>query len=80
MKNFQNFEITPNGSGSVANMPRFIISTVVRDSAGNILADYTGANAINFPADLPTILNTATERRAFVEMVSTFLIERKLQG
>lgn len=81
MPDLQEFAITPNGNGTINNFPRFTISAKITDEkTGAVLFDFTGANAIQFPADLPTILNTAAERRAFVESIAHFLVHRKAAG
>lgn len=81
MPDLQEFSVAPNGTATLNNFPRFTISAKITDSkTGAVLFDFTGANAIQFPGDLPTILNTAAERRAFVETIAHFLLHRKAAG
>jgi len=58
--NFQNFSITP-GSASLITAQNFTISLTVEDDAGNVIADLTGENALQYPACLAQL--TEDQRR-----------------
>lgn len=77
MPDLQNFSITPLSNASV-NVPRFRIECQITNSqTGAVINDYTGANAIIFPADLAAILPTAAERREFIDHLAHYLIRKK---
>lgn len=77
MPDLQQFTITPLSNASVT-VPRFTISAQITNSkTGAVLFDFTGANVITFPADLPTLLPTAAERREFVEQIALYLLRKK---
>lgn len=77
MPDFQNFSITGLASASV-NVPRFRVELQICDSqTGAVLLDYTGANAITFPNDLPTLFPTAAERLDFARDIAHLLVKKK---
>jgi hypothetical protein len=79
MPDFQNFSITPQSAANI-NMPRFLIEVQITDSmTGELLHDFTGANAIRWPADVPILYSTAEERREFVRELARMLIEKKVE-
>ena len=78
MPDLQNFSITQLSATNV-NMPRFRIECQVTDSqTGAVLVDLTGASAIVFPHDLPTLFPTAAERRDFVQDLAHILVKKKV--
>lgn len=77
MADLQNFSITPLANASVT-VPRFRIECTITDSqTGAVLQDFTGANAINFPADLGSIFPTAAEKREFIDQLAHYLVRKK---
>lgn len=77
MPDLQNFSITPLSNANV-NVPRFRIEATITDSqTGAVFNDFTGPNAITFPADLASILPTAAERREFIDQLAHYLIRKK---
>ena len=77
MPDLQNFSITTQSATNV-NMPRFRIECQVCDSqTGAVLQDLTGANAIIFPHDMPSLFTTTEERREFVRDLARILIRQK---
>ena len=78
MADLQNFSVTANGNVNISNFPRFTITATVTDSQTSaVLFDFTGANAITFPGDMPTLFPTAAARRAFVERLAMHLVRVK---
>ncbi len=72
MPDLQNFAITPLGAANV-NVPRATIEALVTDSqSGAVLADFTGANALNWPGVVSTL--TGAQRLVLAEMVANWLI------
>lgn len=72
MPDFQNLTVTTQGSANV-NVPRFTVECTINDSTtGAVLADYTGANAIQFPGILATL--TGPQRRAILDYILSHLI------
>lgn len=72
MPDLQNFSITPQGAANV-NVPRAVISAQLTDEHnGELLNDFTGANAINFPGVLSTL--TAQQRASLVQDVAQRII------
>lgn len=61
MPDVMNFTVTPNGTQTINNFPRFTISfKVVRSDNQNVtIRDFTGANALSFPGVLSSL--TAAE-------------------
>lgn len=75
MADLQALSVTALGSASV-NVPRATISALVTDSqTGAILADFTGANAIAFPAVLAQL--TAAQRRDLIDLVVPWLVRTR---
>lgn len=75
MADFQNVVVTSQAAANV-NVPRYSVSVQVTDSTtGALLADFTGANAIQWPGVLATL--TAEQRRAILEMVLTYVVRVK---
>ncbi len=76
MPDLKNFTITPLANASMS-VPRFTLSgqVVSSDATQTVLADFTGANAVNFPAVLGTL--TAAERLEFVEMIAHWMLRKK---
>ena len=76
MADLLDFSITPLASASV-NVPRAQIEARIVDSSDQsiVIADFTGANAIMFPAVLTTL--TGPERLILARLVATWLIRNK---
>lgn len=75
MPDLQNFSITPQASANI-NVPRATIAAQVTDSGtGEVLSDFTGGNALQFPSILTTL--TATQRRDLIDLIATTLIMMK---
>lgn len=75
MPDLQQFSITPQASASVT-VPRALIAAKVTDSqTGATLADFTGANALQFPAVIATL--TAADRLELAQLVADWLIKKK---
>lgn len=78
MPDLQNFAVAANGNVNINNFPRFTITAQVTDSqSGAVLFDFTGANSITFPGDMPTLFPTAAARRAFMERMAVHLVRVK---
>lgn len=72
MPDLQNFSRTFLGASNV-NVPRVQISAQITDSTtGAVLADFTGANVIIFPAVLSTL--SAAQRQKIADMIATTLV------
>jgi hypothetical protein len=70
----KNFVITPLAAANI-NMPRATISCqVVHSVTGAVLADFTGANVLTFPADLQVL--TAAQRLELVQMIATWWLQK----
>lgn len=76
MPDFLNFLITPLGSANV-NVPRAQIEARVVDSSDQsvVIADFTGANALIFPAVIGTL--TAAQRLELAQFIAGWLIRTK---
>jgi hypothetical protein len=76
MPDFLNFLITPLGSASI-NVPRAQIEAKVVDSSNQsqIIADFTGANALIFPAVIATL--TAPQRLELARLIADWLLRTK---
>jgi hypothetical protein len=77
MPDFQDYQLVVQANAQVT-MFRFRLEARITDSqTGQVLFDFTGANGILFPADLPSLLTTAADRREFVEMIAHYLLRKK---
>jgi hypothetical protein len=77
MADLQDYRVSVLSAVTV-NVPRLRIEARITDSqTGATLRDYTGANAITFPADLQTLLTTPEDRRVFGEYIAAFLIQKR---
>lgn len=77
MPDFQQFQLTQLSNASVTS-PRFTISVLITDSkTGATLFDFTGANVITFPGDLPTLLPTTQDKVDFARYIAAYLIQKK---
>ena len=77
MPDLQGFTITAQSAANV-NVPRATISCTVLDATtGAVLADLTGANAIQWPGVIATL--TAADRRELAQLIATWLV-RKVAG
>ncbi len=76
MPDLLNFSITPLAAVNV-NVPRASIAATVVDSGNQniVLADFTGANALNFPGVISTL--TAAQRQELIQMIANWLIFTK---
>jgi hypothetical protein len=70
--NLQNVAATPGGPVQVS-VPSFSITAQVFDNDGRLVADLTGASAINFPADLAKI--PAARRQVIYRYIAMLLIQ-----
>lgn len=73
------FTVTPNGTVTINNFPRYTISfKVVRsDNQSQVIRDFTGANALSFPGVLSGL--TATEREELLQVIVQHLISKRLE-
>ena len=72
MPDFQNFSITTGTSANV-NTFRFTISCQIVDSkTGLLITDFTGANAILFPAVMNLL--TAAQRMSIMQEIAPTII------
>jgi hypothetical protein len=72
MPDLQNFSRTFLGASNV-NVPRVQIAATVTDSTtGAVLADFTGANVIIFPAVMSTL--TQQQRQKIADMIAMTLV------
>jgi hypothetical protein len=67
----QQLGATAAGTANV-NVPRYTITAQVFADDGTLVADFTGANAINFPADLGKL--TVARRNALLRQIGTALV------
>ena len=75
MPDLTDFSITPQGSSSVT-VPRATIAGKLVDSqTGILLADFTGANAIQFPSVLATL--SVAQRKDIIDLIATLIINQK---
>lgn len=76
MADFLNFQITALGSASV-NVPRAQIEAKVVDSSNQqtVIADFTGANALIFPAVVATL--TGPQRLELAQLIAGWLLRTK---
>jgi hypothetical protein len=71
----KSFTITPAGTGNVS-VPKFTLSGQVVDSTtGALIRDFTGVNAVAFPAVLSTL--TATDQLEMVQLIVLWLLQKK---
>lgn len=76
MTDLLDFKITPLATASV-NVPRAQIEARVVDSRTQqtVIADFTGANALVFPAVIATL--TAAERLELANLIAEWLVRTK---
>lgn len=80
MANIQQYSVTRSGTTNIQNFPRYVITASVEDTdpvtgLRVVIADFTGANALNFPAVMATL--TPEQRDRFIELVSMWLVNVK---
>ncbi len=76
MASLQEYVVTDTGRKNIpGSMPTFTIAGKVYDNAGTLVADFTGANAISFPAVVATL--TDAEIATLKQMVAMWLILTK---
>jgi hypothetical protein len=69
----QQYAVTRNGTVNINNFPRYTITAqVIGDDGTTVLADFTGANALSFPAVLSTL--TAQQRDDFIAMIAIWIV------
>jgi hypothetical protein len=78
--NLQNFAITRNGTVNVSAFPRYSITAQLQDTdpttgLPTVVSDFTGANAIDFPAELK--LRTPEERDLILQTIARMLVYQK---
>lgn len=76
----QNFTTTRNGTVNVSAFPRYTITGQLQDTdpatgLPRNVADFTGANAIDFPAEMKN--RTPEERDIILHTLARMLIEMK---
>ncbi len=77
MPDYQQFSVTRIAPAAMT-VPRWQIELKVTNSqTGAVIRDFTGANAIIFPNVLGTYTNAQQDR--LVELIVTYMIERKLE-
>ena len=78
MPDLINFAVSHLGAASVM-IPRIQFSGQVVDSQTQqtVLADFSGANVIVFPRDVPAILPTQADRQELADLIGMFLIRKK---
>jgi len=75
MADINGLTVTALGAAAVT-MPRFQIECVLTNPrTGAIVADFTGANAVLFPAVLGNL--TAAQRREFLDMVLSWMLHTR---
>jgi hypothetical protein len=76
MPDFLQYAITPLGNASVT-VPRATIAALIVDSMDQsiTIADFTGANALNFPVVLTTL--SAADRAELIQMLAGWLLLKK---
>ena len=73
----QQYAVTRNGTVAIASFPRFTITAQVYDNAGTLLADFTGANALSFPAVVKTLLAGHPELvDEFTQLVAQWIVQK----
>jgi hypothetical protein len=70
----QQFSIT-RGSNVSVPVPKVTITAQVFDNAGHLLADFTGANALVFPAVVTTL--TVAQQADLADLIAEWLVLRK---
>ena len=76
MPDLKNFAITPLTNATLS-VPRVQLSgqVVSSDATQTVLADFTGANAVSFPAVLGTL--SAADRLEFLEFAAIWILKKK---
>jgi hypothetical protein len=76
MPDLANFAITSTGNANINNFPTASVSGQVVDSkTGALIRDFTGANAVSFPAVLSTL--TAADRLELLQNICIWLLQKK---
>jgi hypothetical protein len=71
MADLQNFSVTPQSAASV-NVPMFTITAQVLDDEQNIIADFTGENAIQVAGLSATL--SAEQRENLIGQIATTIV------
>ncbi len=75
MADFQNYAATPGTAVSIT-VPKYTISCQVTDSTtGAVLADYTGANALQFPSVLTGL--SVAQYKQVMDVLAPMLVHIK---
>ncbi len=74
MAQMQSFSIVRAGHRNVP-VPTYTITALVYDDDRNLVADFTGANALSFPACLDTF--TTDEMDEFLDMTAQWVVLHK---
>ncbi len=75
MADIQGFAITDTGKKNIPNCPTFTIAARVLDNSGTVIADFSGANVLDFPSILATL---TPQQIVWVEqIVSLWLVRLK---
>ena len=79
MPDVMEFSVTRISNASVS-LPRWTIAGKLVDSKTQkqVIADFTGANAITFPQILTSL--TAAERDEMVQMIVMWLLQKRFPG
>lgn len=75
MTDYQNYKLTPLAAVSVS-VPRVQIEAEVHDSTtGDLIADFTGANALIFPGVVTTLTNA--QQLELGHRIARFILDSK---
>lgn len=71
MANLQQFSVTSEGAAQVT-VPSYEIAARVEDGDGTVLADFTGGNALHFPAVLASL--TSEQRAELNDQIAATIV------
>jgi hypothetical protein len=75
VSSIQSYAVTRNGTVSISAFPRFDITALVLADDGSTIADFTGANSLQFPAIVKTTLAAHPELvPVFIDLVASWLV------
>lgn len=66
MANFQEFSVTP-GAAAQVTAQIFTVAVSIQEDDGTVIADFTGANALQWPTDLAAL--TEEQRLQLLQVV-----------
>jgi hypothetical protein len=75
MADFRNFQLTAQADASLTVARINIEATVVDSTTGAVIADFTGANAVQFAIRVPGF--TAAQHRAIAEQLARDILHMK---